>query len=203
MARRDVGFIFECGPNGPDVAVCKRLVGMLDPDVMFIPRTLDNKKLLVEGCGPVADQLLRDGCERVLIVWDLHPPWRDRPPCLREDREGIHKSLADAGVGLADVHVVCIHEELEAWLIADERAVTDYITREKKPHAVGRIRPQKRPDRVRNPKAHLTKLFNRELGRSRRYIDYQDAPPIVQLIPDLTRLRRSPSFERFKQKLTT
>ena len=200
---RRVAFIFGCGPDGPDVAVCRHLVTMLDPHIEFIPRTLDNKKLLVEDCGPVADQLLKDSCERVLIIWDLYPPWRDRPPCRHEDREGIHQSLRNAGVRLARVHLVCICEEFEAWLLADERALRDFIARQRHPHPVSRIRRPTRPDRVRNPKARLTKLFNQELGQSRRYIDYQDAEPIVRSLPDLARVRRSPSFQRFEGKLST
>ena len=53
-----VGFIFECGPNGADVQVCRNLVARLRPEIEFVPRTLDNKPNLVRECGPVAGVLL-------------------------------------------------------------------------------------------------------------------------------------------------
>jgi hypothetical protein len=47
---------------------------------------LDNKKKLVEDCGPVAKALLSE-CEKVIIVWDLYPAWREKgiKPCRHED----------------------------------------------------------------------------------------------------------------------
>jgi hypothetical protein len=62
-----IGFIFECGPDGADVQVCRHLVHKLNPAIEFIPNTLDNKKKLVEYCGPVAKVLLSE-CEKVIIV---------------------------------------------------------------------------------------------------------------------------------------
>ena len=84
-----IGFIFECGPDGPDVQVCRHLVHKLDPTIQFIPSTLDNKKKLVEDCGPVAKALLSE-CEKVIIVWDLYPAWREKgiKPCRHEDCQG-------------------------------------------------------------------------------------------------------------------
>ena len=70
-----IGFIFECGPDGPDIQVCRQLVHRLDPEIQFVASTLDNKKKLVENCGPVAKVLLSE-CEKVIIVWDLYPAWR-------------------------------------------------------------------------------------------------------------------------------
>jgi Fe-S-cluster containining protein len=77
-----IGFIFECGPDGPDVQVCHHLVHKLDSTIQFVPNTLDNKKKLVEDCGPVAKALLIE-CKKVIIVWDLYPAWREKgiKPC--------------------------------------------------------------------------------------------------------------------------
>ena len=83
-----IGFIFECGPEGPDVQVCRHLVHSLDPAIKFISSTLNDKRNLVENCGAVAKVLL-DECEKVIIVWDLYPAWRERGvrPCRYEDRQ--------------------------------------------------------------------------------------------------------------------
>jgi hypothetical protein len=197
-----IGFIFECGPDGPDVQVCHHLVHKLDSTIQFVPNTLDNKKKLVEDCGPVAKALLIE-CKKVIIVWDLYPAWREKgiKPCRHEDRLGIFQSLQAENVDLSKVFLVCIQEELEAWLLADYRAVTAMLKPLKHPHPVGRISRFSNPDRIRNPKKRLTKIFTQELGSGRRYVDYQHAIMLAREIPDFNRIRRSDSFKRFALKV--
>ena len=78
-----IGFIFECGPQGADKQVCEYLAGQLKPGQKIISQTMDNKLKLLEGAAAVAKKLLEQGCERVLIVWDLRPAWPDKKdkPC--------------------------------------------------------------------------------------------------------------------------
>lgn len=197
-----VGFIFECGRDGPDVQVCRHLVARLDPEIEFVPSTLDNKPNLIEDCGKVAKVLLED-CEKVIIVWDLYPAWREKGirPCRYEDRQAIFQSLRSENVDLDNVFLVCIQEELEAWLLADHRAVTAMLQSLKHPHPVGRIPRFSNPDRIRNPKTRLTRIFNQELGPRQRYVDYRHAILIVREIVDFSRIRRSDSFKRFAHKV--
>ena len=197
-----IGFIFECGPEGPDVQVCRHLVHKLDPTIQFFPSTLDNKKRLVEDCGPVAKTLLGE-CEKVIIVWDLYPAWRERgiKPCRHEDRRAIFQSLQAEHVDLGKVFLVCIQEELEAWLLADHRAVTAMLQPLKSPHPVGRITKFSKPDSIKSPKTKLTRIFTRELGEGRRYVDYEHAVRIAREIRDFQRIRRSLSFKRFAFKV--
>jgi len=192
-----VGFIFECGPKGADVQVCQNLVHRLRPEIEFVSRTLDVKVNLIRECGPVARVLLQD-CEQVIIIWDLFPPWCKTAPCLHQDRVDIFQSLQDAAVDQSRVSLVCVHEELEAWLLADKRALQTVIARFKRPHQVGRIKNYGSPDSIQKPKTKLNQLFQHELGRGRRYNDLQHAKMIVEAIPDLRRIRRSLSFQRFR-----
>jgi hypothetical protein len=197
-----VGFILECGPEGPDVQVCRHLVHKLDSTIEFIPSTLDNKKNLLEDCGTVAKALL-DECEKVVVVWDLYPAWREKDikPCRYEDRQAIFKSLQAEKVDLEKVFLVCIREELESWLIADHRAVTAMLQLLMHPHPVSRISRYSNPDRIRNPKKRLTRIFTQELGSRRRYVDYRHALLITRQIVDFSRVRRSDSFKRFALKV--
>lgn len=197
-----IGFIFECGPEGPDVQVCRHLVHKLDPKIEFVPSTLDNKKSLVEDCGAVAKVLLEE-CEKGIVVWDLYPAWRERGvrPCRYEDRQAIFQSLQAEKVDLDKVFLVCIQEELEAWLIADDRAVTAMLKPLKHPHPVTRILRFSNPDNIRNPKKRLNKIFTQELGPRRRYFDYRHALLIAREIADFSRIRRSDSFKRFALKV--
>lgn len=72
----------------------------------------------------------------------------------------------------------------------------------KHPHALGTIKNYRNPDTIQKPKTKLTQLFQRELGRRRKYVDSRDAKRIVAAIPDLNKIRRSISFQRFHDILT-
>jgi len=201
-----VGMIFECGPKGADKPVCERLARMLQKDITISSVTLTNKPNLVSECGNVAAELLKDGCERIIIIWDLYPAWRDKKlkklkklkekPCLKEDRAAILESLAQAGVVSPQVYLVCIHAELEAWLLADGNAISLFLS---KPTDRVTIKDTKKPERIPNPKDHLNKIF--ETHNRSAYIDANHAEEIVKNI-NLKKLKRCPSFVRFAEKLT-
>ncbi|MBD2419572.1 DUF4276 family protein [Anabaena cylindrica FACHB-243] len=192
--------IFECGPQGADRKVCEHLARMYRSDIEISSVTLDRKPNLISECGKAAMQLFEDGCERVIIIWDLHPAWRERtlPPCRKEDRIAIFESLLDAGVTSPHVYLVCIEEELEAWLLADGRAISAYLSTPTHPV---KIRDKKNPEKISNPKTVLNKLFQQHKGKGHRYSDIQHAQAIVEKIEDFSRLRRSKTFVRFLDKL--
>jgi hypothetical protein len=104
-------------------------------------------------------------------------------------------------VDLDKVFLVCIKEMLEAWLLADHRAVTAMLQPLKHPHPVSRISRFSNPDSIRNPKKRLTRIFTQELGPRRRYVDYRHALLIARQIADFTKIRRSNSFQRFRSKV--
>jgi hypothetical protein len=196
-----VGFIFECGEKGADIKVVRHLVQRIDPKIEFMGRTLDSKPKLVQGCGAVAKQLLADGCDRVFIVWDLYPAWREKgkKPCRHEDRMNIFECLASNNVTLSKVVLICITEELEAWLMADGEGLSKYLSTETRKASVIH---QRYPDRLPKPKKQLDRVFQEHRGNSFRYVDFQHAEGIVRLLPDFSRLKRSESFSRFHFKLT-
>jgi hypothetical protein len=194
-----LGFILECGPQGADLKVCKNLVDRIMPKSQATFKTLDVKPKLVSGCGAVAKQLIDDGCERVYIIWDLYPAWRVKgmKPCRKEDRDNIFDSLNKAQVPLERVHLICIEQELESWLIADGRALSEFLSR---PTILVKIKDSKEPDKVQNPKKYLTKHFCQN-GKG-IYTDYLHAEKLVGLIPDFQKLKKSETFKRFYFKLT-
>jgi Domain of unknown function (DUF4276) len=196
-----IGLILECGPNGPDQQVCEYLINWLRPNAKVVSRTLQNKKNLVSRCGETAALLLNDDCHHVVIVWDLYPPPHDsrQNPCRFEDRKGILGSLKQAGVTSENVHLVCIREELEAWLIADNRAVEGAMSRLTH-RKVRRVPQVSNPELVRNPKERLMSIF--EQRKLRPYQDYIHAIRIVRELKSLglNRIKRSESFVRFASK---
>ena len=78
-----IGLIPECGPQGADKFVCEYLAAKLRPNVTVVSRTMDDKPNLLSNAAKAAALLLADGCERVLIIWDLRPAWpdKDNKPC--------------------------------------------------------------------------------------------------------------------------
>ncbi|MCY4540653.1 MAG: hypothetical protein OXE52_20725 [Chloroflexi bacterium] len=194
-----VGMIFECADEGPDIKVCAHLAKRIRPDITVVPDALGNKRYMLVECGESAAALLADGCEKVLIIWDLYPSFkRNEDPCLHRDRDLIFESLAEADVDLGRVELICIEAELETWLVAEYRAVRDVIRKWSPKANIGRL---KKMTQANDPKVQLERLFENHIGRP--YLPYRDAELIVQAIPDLRRLRRVPSFRRFETKLTT
>ena len=196
-----VGMIFECGPAGADKQVCEYLASRIRLDIEISSRTLDNKRNLLSDAGKVALELLKDGCCCVLILWDLRPAWpgASGKPCRAEERLAMLAKLKEAGIAeTAPVYLVCVEQELESWLIANERALESLLSTEAHKYSVPRVR---RPDEVPQPKAAINNHF--KSSRGWRYDDKVDAIRILNAAEvDLGRLRRSTSFERFESKLT-
>jgi len=195
-----LGLIVESGPQGAEVQVLPYLAEQIAPGVECSCVTFCNKPALIGECGPATANLLNDGCDKVLIVWDLYPAWREdgcRPDCV-EDCVAIRAALRTAGVSDDDgrVAMICIREELEAWLVADGRALSAVLSRPTHPVRVGDTRS---PDTARNPKVKLRNIF-RQHGRS-DYSDRTHAIQIVQALPGHNRIGRSQSFQRFTCKV--
>ena len=196
-----IGLVLECGPMGAEKKVHPYLAQKIRPGLDIETATLDNRPKLLAGCGLATKNLLRT-CDRVLIIWDLYPAWREdgEKPCRKADREAAFASLDAAGVNRTKVALICIQEELEAWLVADERAVEAVLRRYTRPHPLpDRIPRTRRPEAVVNPKKLLTRWFKNATGRP--YLDRDHAHLIAEAMPDLNRVTRIPSFERFAAKL--
>ena len=193
-----IGLITEGVTDGADQKVCEYLINQLRPEAKIVSRPLGSLKDLRTDCGNTAALLLAEGCERILIVWDLYPSWREdgAPPCRHEDKEAIFGALREAEVELTRVCLVCIEEELEAWLLADGRALSHFFST---PNRAVKIGDKKHPERVDCPKTLLTRLMKEHTGRL--YTDRVHARQIVERLPDLKRLRNSVTFRRFEAKV--
>lgn len=195
-----VGMVFECGPQGADKQVCEYLARHIRSDVEINSVTLDNKANLLRDAGKVAAQLLKDGCACVLVVWDLRPAWPDKAlkSCRHDERQAVLNCMTEAGVNShAPVYLICIEQELESWLLANERAIGAFLSTSSHGFDVRRV---KAPDAVSQPKAAMVKHFKN--ARGWRYDDKVHAVKVLKAAPiDLPRLRRSISFARFESKL--
>lgn len=194
-----VGMILECADEGPDLKVCALLAKQIRPAISLVPDTLGNKRNLLTECGESAAALFADGCEKVIIIWDLYPSFkRKKDPCRHNDKKLIIESLDEAGVGSENVELICIEAELETWLVADYRAVRDVIRQWAPSANIGRL---KHALRSRDPKAVLDRLFREHAKRP--YQPHLHAERIVKAMPNLRLLNRVESFRRFENKLSS
>ena len=198
-----IGFIVECGPQGAETQVIPYLAKMIRQDIEPDVIPLDKKPILKRDCGEFARKLLNEGCRMVVIVWDLLPDWQEYEGkgCQHDDRMEIFSSLKAAGLKLEDkrIRLVCIHKMLEAWIMAEEKAIATFLSSEA--HRVS-VRKQKDPEAIRDPKAALTRIFKQSKSQHRLYLDRDHAIKIL-MKADLNRLRRCNSFRRFEEKLTS
>ncbi len=198
-----VGFIVECGPQGAETQVVPYLARMIDPRIESDVIPLDRKPVLKRECGRWARALLAGGCRRVIIVWDLLPDWGEYEGkgCRHDDKEEVRESLRLAGINPADsrVRLVCIEKMLEAWLIADGRALSAFLSTAA--HRV-RIPHRKNSESITDPKAALIGVFRKSGSHFFRYVDRDHAKGIARQLPDLSRLRKLDSFAYFERHVT-
>ena len=197
----------------PDRQVIEYLARQIRPDFVLESRALGNKPTLLANSGFTASQLLKIGCCKIAIVWDLYPAiWgagehhvrrrgRSRKsPCRKEDREQIFASLQQFNVDPKNVILVCIDAMLETWLLRDARALSCCLSTRTRKVSVKSVPGL---DREKRPKARMRRLYQREGIGNRQYSDLSDAIKIVCAMHDLTALRKDENFRRFETKLTT
>jgi len=195
-----IGLLVECGRDGLEVVMCRKIVALLNDEkggkLQIDAAPMVNKQRLIEECGTATADLLSQGCERVLILWDERPAWpkMDEPLCWHKDREQIRAELKKARVPAGKVHLICIEREFESWLLFDHVMLSCALSR-----PAHKVKPPRNPDRIGNPKSAMMTLFNQHGGR--RYVDVEAARRFAKCLTSLNRLRRCDTFKRFEAKL--
>ena len=195
---KKIAFIVESGPMGAEKEVIPHLAKQISPNIEFEVVPLDDKRKLFSDCGEWTKEYLNKGYDKVIILWDLKPAWEvdQNKVCLVEELEIIQENLNTAGVTSSKVYKICLVQMLEAWLIADERAIRALLSTSA--HSV-RVPRTRKPEEERDPKSKLMTIFRQKRGR--RYNDGVDAIKIVEQMPDLNRIRRLSTFQRFERVL--
>ncbi|MCB1228140.1 MAG: DUF4276 family protein [Verrucomicrobiales bacterium] len=198
-----LGLVLECCREGADERVLRCLVRRLSPDTQVVVRAMNDKgSLFREGIQAAEALVTIEKCDRVFVVWDLHPEWEDeldpkRAIKCKDECEELRKQLAK--VEQEDsIDLICIIKALETWVLADERALSEYFSTPSHPASIPRIR---KPQNDQDPKGHLMRLFTQFKGRNARYTDRLDAVRIIQKAPSTNRLSKVPSFKRLLEKL--
>jgi hypothetical protein len=201
MAR--VGILVECGPDGLEVHLCRRICALLrtergiELEEQIVP--MDNRSRLLAECVMEAGNLLAGGCERIVILWDERPSWPsvDEALCWSRERGAILSALRGQGLAGQPVYLVCIEREFESWLLFDERLLSAVLSTPEHPR---RVKAPRNPHRIPNPKGAMMRLFKRH--GHKRYVDSLYARRLAAALENLTRLRGCETFRRFEAKLT-
>jgi Domain of unknown function (DUF4276) len=199
-----VGMIFECGQNGADGKVYPYLAKQIRPDIDISPFFLDSKPKLIERCGDAAKSLLEiDGCEQIIIIWDLQPPWQTKKEdfCPIADCVRIRNSFQNAqltSVQLQKLHLICIVQELETLLLFDVQAISEYL--KGFTNRPCKVRHIPHPENHKDPKDVLYRIF--QSHRCRKYEDRRDAEKMIKLV-NINKLRNCLAFQRFEKTFTS
>lgn len=198
-----LGLVLECDTGGPDELVFRCLARRLsapgkEPEV--IPLCLGNKRRLMEDSVSRAEVLVSlEQCDLVLIVWDLKPLWEEPPAKKCADEAALLRSrIADLNPAVRPrIRLLCLTWELETWLIAEDRAVRDYLS---KPAHPSNFKAPANLDTVTDPKSYLSKQGIHRISRKKPALRGPDRshsthPKMARLEPG----RQSPLVPSFRQ----
>lgn len=191
-----LGLVLECDSGGPDELVLTCMARRLSPGIKVECASLGSKEQVFLKGPEAAEKLVTaSGCDLVLIVWDLKPYWEQakQKTCQAEVAELKPKLDSLSRATAAKIKLLCLTWELETWLIADDRAVKEYLSTKAHKSKFKCRSPMDKHD----AKAFLDGVCKQHRGPSRRYVDVREAIQIAQLIPDTKKTRGVPSFCRF------
>lgn len=145
-----------------------------------------------KGCGPIArktpawcQNLLVKGCTHVAIVHDLD---RNNAVALRAKLVGILNAAPQATKS-----VVIPTEELEAWLLSDERALKMAFGLDKTPKIIHH------PETIASPKEHIGEIVRMISVARKQYVNTVHNSLIANALNVATVRRKCPSFGEFEQ----
>lgn len=195
---KKLGLILECDAGGPDELVFKCLVRRLSPETKVLVRTQGNKPAVFERGADVAKALVeKDGCDLVLIVWDLKPLFEEAGNCVDEANDLKANLSGLSNATRRRIKLLCLTYELETWLLADAAAVKDYLSTSTR---ACNWRRSRAPESFTDAKSALNKVCKDFRGR--RYEDFREAIQIASRWTTTTKFRGVQSFERFAGLLT-
>jgi hypothetical protein len=197
-----LGLVLECDTGGPDELVLTCLARRLKPGTVVVPAALGSKAaVFTKGVEAAAKLVEADRCDLALIVWDLKPFWSQvaAKSCVEEVQEMKHQLQSLPAATRKKIKLLCLTHELETWIIADERALSAYLSRETRKV---KFPSTKDPASKTDAKAFLNSETVKVRGWRNRYVDYKEAIRIARLWPDTARVKRVESFQRFASLIT-
>lgn len=177
-----LGLIIE---DESDSTVIAELVRKLRPTAKFsiIPVHAGGCARIRAKAGSWSQNLAARGCNSILVVHD----------CDRHKESDLRK-LLEAQIQACPIgakSIIIPVEEIEAWLLADNRAIKSAMNLKREPKFVPN------PQKIRNPKEHLEALVFALSNKEKRYVNTRHNGRIAEEI-DLEQVRRCASFQHFE-----
>jgi hypothetical protein len=208
-----IGFIVECAPLGPEEILAELLVACFRPKDQSVVIPMLNKGKLLSESPSEARKLLKSGCHQVFILWDWHPqesswiqnkktkPWK-KGDC-RMEASLLRKALDADGMTADKVVLTCVSQEVEAWALADKRAIYQRLQNRLKNHPPKQIKVAKtaRPEEEPNPERRLENIFRRNRSS---LVKHSDVTEIIKYAAKdcFRKWDVCPSFVRLVGKLS-
>ena len=182
-----IGFIVECAQLGPEEVLMNEVMRCFRPKDKHIVLPKTNKGILLANAVEDAAKLIKEGCAKVFILWDWHPieaswgetkkKWR-RGAC-RTEAAKLRKELNEVGLTKAQVILVCVTQEVEAWALADKNAIKERLQARLKSHAPRQIKVPRtgKPEEESDPERRLENIFGRN---DVSMVKHQDVPEIFR-----------------------
>lgn len=174
-----LGIIAEDNSDVLCLKVLSRRISGIDMSALYFVG--DGCGKVMRNCSAWAELLRKRGCNLLVVVHD-----RDR-----KDASVLHKELTDAMAPCPFTnHLVCIPvEELEAWLLSDESALSKLFGI--------KFKAISHPENVASPKEHIERMVRSKSFRQKQYINTTHNPKIAALV-DLNLIsHKCPSFRPF------
>lgn len=200
-----IGIICEGRLGGEDAQVFEHFASRIAPHAAVKTFPQGTKPELIAKTGDVAATLFAIGYDRVLIIWDILPRW-NRPDGEQQDTLDLQVSLGNASVATHPcLFLIAIHKELEAWLLADGKALSAVLSRPTHPVTIPNTN---NADTVANPKKRLEKLFeqhNVPFGIQPAQGTYQPKLAAIRIAENIPtkfgQLGKLASFKKFGRSL--
>lgn len=166
-----IGFVTE---GGSDVSVVREICQKVGIKTQF--RRMRGNNL---GKGKrLADLLSAAGCKKVIILKDLH----------RSTPSEIDTKFREAGLE-GEAKLCIVVKAIESWLLADEKALSDYVGSE--------VKRVHNPEDISKPDEFLDGIFKKEKGRA--YLKGgKDPSEIAKKLRLRVVEKRCPSFKEFR-----
>jgi len=197
-----LGLVLECDTGGADELVLTCLARRLKPGTSIQAVALGSKAaVFTKGVEAAVKLVETDKCDLGLIVWDLKPLWSQvaAKDCEDEVAEMRKQLEAVSPATRKKIRLLCLTYELETWLIAEDRAVSTYLST---PQHKVRFKAPGDPSSKTDAKAFLNTEITKVRGKRNRYVDYKEAIRLVKLWPDTSRVGAIDSFQRFSKLVT-
>ncbi len=170
-----IGFVVE-GPSDKKVIyeVCRTL--SIETKKKFV-RPMDGNRL--KRAKKHSVEMLSSGCKKVVILKDLHQYESS------EINQKFNETRFPEGAKLC-----IVVKAIESWILADERAIGDYIG--------SNVKEIHNPESIPEPDKYLNKIFKK--GKEREYKKGgQDSAEIAKRLDLEAVERKCPSFREFRQ----